>query len=84
MFIWLAISFAPFLLGVLLVSEENKTMLRLLIGFSSFSTIVGGIYMIFGTRHYIKKKSIEWKEQHPDDPVCKYIKTDSFWNIEDN
>lgn len=88
MFIWLAISFASLLLGFMFVSDgpfgENKTMLRLLIGFSSFSTIVGGIYMIFGTRHYIKKKSIEWKEQHPDDPVCKYIKTDSFWNIEYN
>ena len=88
MYIWLAISFIPLFLSFMFVSDgpfgENKTMLSLLCGFSFFSIIVGGIYMIFGIRHYIKKKSLEWKDQHPDDPVCKYIKTDNFWNIENN
>lgn len=29
--------------------------------------------------YYVRKKCSEWKDMHPNDPVCKYLKAERFW-----
>ena len=78
LYIWLIVEFLPILF---LFFTNDGTFPKKTIIFTFTWGIIGGLFLIFASRYYIKNKSIEWKDQHPNDPVCKYIKTDSFWNI---
>ena len=78
---WLSLTFGLFILGCICGQNSLGSILIIL---TFIAALGGGLFVLFGTRYRIKKKCIEWKEMHPNDPVCKYIKTDSFWNIEFN
>ena len=81
MYVWLIIEFLPLIW--LFITNDGSFPTKTVIFVFSWG-IIGGIFLVLISRFYIKKKSIEWKEQHPYDPVCKYIKTDKFWIVETN
>jgi serine/threonine protein kinase len=77
--IWLVTTFSP-LLFAFFFTPSKSMLFKILVGFSFFSVLVIGIFLIFGTRYYIMKKSEKYQREHPEDPASKYVKI-GFWEV---